>query len=308
MQFSVYLPLLSSGLFGIVAPVIARRLPPAIATWLLSAGGLVAAAGSAASLALLGLTLIGQSPLLADTGHWSDAALQRTDPVSAPVAVAATVALLVLTGRITVTGGQRLRAVRAASRLAAALPACGGELAVIDDPGQHAYAIPGKPGRIVVSSGLLRSLDASERRAVLAHERAHLIHRHHLHQTVAHLAAAANPLLARLTPAVALATERWADEDAAATVRRDTVATALTRAVTGAARLPAAPAVVLSAGAGDIAARVRALREPAPRLTIWRVAVLLMLLAATAVAVSEAAHDTRRVFELAEYAYSIGRR
>jgi Zn-dependent protease with chaperone function len=305
MHLSVYLPLLFSGLFGLAAPVLARRLPPAVGSWLLSVGGLLAAAGSAASLALLGFTLLGQAPLLAARGHWSDATLRHADPVAAPIAAAATAALLMLAVRFVVAGVRRLSALRDAYRLAAALPASGGELAVIDHPSQHAYAVPGRPGRIVVSTGLLRSLDSGQRRAVLAHERAHLNHRHHLHQTVAHLAAAANPLLRRLPAAVALSTERWADEDAAATCRRDTVADALAHAAVG-ARLLAASAVVLAAAVTDVADRVVALRAPAPRLTLWRVALLLGLLAATAAAVLEAAHDTERLFEIAQYAYRTG--
>jgi NAD(P)-dependent dehydrogenase (short-subunit alcohol dehydrogenase family) len=39
---------------------------------------------------------------------------------------------------------------------------------------------------------------------MFAHERAHLSHHHHVHQTVTYPAAAANPLLRRLPAAVAL--------------------------------------------------------------------------------------------------------
>jgi beta-lactamase regulating signal transducer with metallopeptidase domain len=208
--------------------------------------------------------------------------------------------------RFAVAGARRLTALRDAFRLASSLPAAGGELAVIDHPGRQAFAVPGRPGRIVVSSGLLRGLDAGERRAVLAHERAHLAHRHHLHHTIAHLAAAANPLLYRLPAAVALSTERWADEAAAARCRRDTVADALLHAALGGTRLLAAPAVVLAAASTEVAARVHALRGPAPRLTLWRVALLLALLVATGAAVLEAAHDTERIFELAQAAYRTG--
>jgi hypothetical protein len=84
--------------------------------------------------------------------------------------------------------------------------------------------------------------------------------------------------------------------------RRETVADALTRAATG-ARSRATPAVVLAAAVTEVSVRVTALRAPAPRLTLWRVALLLGLLAATAPAVLEAAHDTERLFELAQYAY-----
>jgi Zn-dependent protease with chaperone function len=308
MHLSVYLPLLFSALFGLAAPVLAPRLPPTVGTWLLSGGGLFAAAGSTASLALLGFTLVGQSPLLAARGHWSDAALRHSDPVFEPIAIVALAVLAVLAVRFAAAGVRRLTALRDAYRLAASLPASGGELAVIDDPGQHAYAVPGRPGRIVVATGLLRALDAGERRAVLAHERSHLAHRHHLHHTVAHLAAAANPLLRRLPAAVALSTERWADEAAAVTCHRDTVADALTRAAVGGTRVLAAPAVVLAAAATQVAARVQALRAPAPRLTMWRVGLLVALLVATAAALLEAAHDTERLVELAQYAYRTGHR
>jgi Zn-dependent protease with chaperone function len=307
MHLSVYLPLLFSALFGLTAPALSRRLPPALATWLLSAGGLIAAAGSAASLALLGFTLVGQNPLLATRGHWSDTTLRHADPVATPIAGAALFVLLLLGIRVVIAGLRRLGALRDAYRLAAALPANGSELAVIEHPDQHAYAIPGRPGRIVVSTGLLRSLDASERRAVLAHERAHLAHRHHLHHTSVHLAAAANPLLRRVRAAVALSTERWADEDAAATCRRATVAAALTYAAAGPTLRPA-PTVVLAATTTDVATRIRAMRVPAPRITLWRLALLLGLLLATALAVIEAAHDTERLFELAQYTYRTGRR
>ena len=130
----------------------------------------------------------------------------------------------------------------------------------------------GRPGRIVVSTGLLRRPDASERRALLAHERAHLAGGHHVHNTAAHLAAAASPLLGRLAAAVALACERRADETAAA-CRRSTIAEAL-----------------------------------APRLRWWRVALLIRLLAATAATLAEAMHDTERLFELAQVTYGGGQR
>jgi Zn-dependent protease with chaperone function len=305
MPVSMYLPFVFSGLFGIAAPLPARRLPPAVGTWLLSVGGLLSAAGCALVMAFVGFTLIGQSPLLATRGHWSDTTLHQADPVPAPVALIALLALTVLAVRFTRAGVRRLTALREAYRLAAALPAAGGELAIIEHPSPQAYAVPGRPGRIVVSTGLLRGLDAGQRRAVLAHERAHLTHRHHWHHTLAHLAAAANPLLHRLPAAVALATERWADEDATATCRRETVAEALTRTAIAGTRLPA-PVAVLAIAATDLLARVQALRAPAPRLTLWRVGLLIALLAATATAVLAAEHDTERLFELAQAAYRAG--
>ncbi|MDX6211908.1 MAG: hypothetical protein QOF82_995 [Frankiales bacterium] len=306
MHLSVYLPVVFSALFGLAAPVLSRRLPPAAATWLLSAGGLLAAAATAVALALLGFTLVAEAPVFAAPGHWADSTLQARNPVAAPVAAVALAVLGLLAVRSGRTLLRRFAAVRAAHRLAAALRGDDAELVVLDSPDTTAYAVPGRPGRIVVSRGLLRRLDAGERRALLAHERAHLTRHHHLHQSAALLAAAANPLLWRLPAQVAATCERWADEDAAATARRDVVAAALTRAGTG-GRLPAGPAVVL-AGVVDVADRIVALAAPAPRLSVWRTALLVGLVGAATTAVAIAAHDTERLFELARAAYRTGLR
>jgi hypothetical protein len=86
---------------------------------------LFAAAGSPASLVLLGFTLVGQSPLLAAKGRWSGSALRHADPVATPVAALALLMLAVLAVRFAVAGARRLTALRDAFRLAASLPAAG---------------------------------------------------------------------------------------------------------------------------------------------------------------------------------------
>lgn len=306
MTVSVYLPLLLTAIFGLFASRLAQRQPPGVATWLLSAGGLLAAAGSSASLALLAFPLIAQAPALAARGRWSDAVLRHHDPIATPVGVLATIAVVLLAVQFLRAATRRAVAVRDAYRLARSLPDSASELTVLDIAEPHAFAVPGRPGRIVVTTGLLRSFDASQRRALLAHERAHLNHRHHVHQTVAHLAAAVNPLLYRLPAALELSCERWADEDAASVCRRDTVADALTRAATNTGRV--GPAVVLAAAVTDVAARIGSLRSPAPRLTLWRLALLIGLLTTTTAAVAVAMHDTERLFELAQSAYRTGQR
>jgi Zn-dependent protease with chaperone function len=90
-----------------------------------------------------------------------------------------------------------------------------GTVVVVRGAAAEAYALPGWPGRIVVSGRLLKALDEPARAALLAHERAHLAGRHHLFTTVAHLAAAANPVLLPVARAVDYTVERWADEHAA---------------------------------------------------------------------------------------------
>jgi hypothetical protein len=165
-------------------------------------------------------------------------------------------------------------------RPAADLPATGSELSVLRSTQRQAFAVPGRPS--------------------------HLDHHHHLHHTAVDLAAAVNPLLHRLRDAVETATERWADEDAAALCRRDTVADALTQAATG-TRLRV-PAAVLAAARNDVVFRVQALRAPAPTLTLWRVGLPAALLLATAVAIAIAMRDTERLFELAQNTYRPGGR
>ncbi len=105
-----------------------------------------------------------------------------------------------------------------------------------------------------------------------------------------------------------LATERWADEDAARTVRRDTVARALTRSASRQPRTGPGAGVVLAVAAEQIAARVQALHSPPPRPAAWRIAALVTVLAVCAVSTLAAAQETERVFEVAKNAYLLAHR
>ena len=109
----------------------------------------------------------------------------------------------------------RARALAESYRRAAGLHPEDG-IVVVPGPAIEAYALPGMPGRIVVSGRLLDCLDDRRRAALIAHEQAHLASRHHLFAAVARLAAAANPLLIPVARAVDYTVERWADEHAAA--------------------------------------------------------------------------------------------
>jgi Zn-dependent protease with chaperone function len=300
---SVCLPFVASAVFGVAAPRVARALPPGLATWLMSAGAFLSAAATSVALGLLALPLVGQLPVLSAAGGWSGPVL-RQHAVAPPVSGAAVVLVVVLAAAGVRALAVRGAALRSAFRLARTLPSTG-ELAVLDDGSRAAFALPTWPGRIVVTSGMLRELDAAQRRALLAHERSHLRHRHHLHQAATALAAAVNPLLWRLPAAVRLSCERWADEDAAAACHRETAAAALVRAAVGGA--PSLPGV-LAAAASDVAVRVAALRSPALPARRWRVAALVAVVAAAIAAVLDAAHDTEQVIDLAQAAYrSAGR-
>jgi hypothetical protein len=97
-----------------------------------------------------------------------------------------------------------------------------------------------------------------------------------VHLAAAGLAVACNPLLAPLSRSLSYALERWADEDAAATSGRRTVAHAVGAvALAGAA----SEAPVLRVGGGVVPRRVVALVAPRTRTSAWGGAVLGLLVA-----------------------------
>jgi beta-lactamase regulating signal transducer with metallopeptidase domain len=117
---------------------------------------------------------------------------------------------------------------------------------------------------------MLDLLDPAERRALLAHERAHLSRQHHLFVAAVEVASAANPLLRPLIPVVRYTIERWADEISAGRVGdRSVVARAIGKAALATRHAPPAPRMALAATAGPVPRRVTALltAPPAHRLT-----------------------------------------
>ncbi|MFD9741271.1 M56 family metallopeptidase [Umezawaea sp. NPDC059074] len=279
MEIAVYLPLLLPLLTVPAARWLAPRCHPRAATWGLLATAVVSAAGSTASLALL-----------------TAAGLTRVTPVTA-VAALGLVAVLVAVVR---TGSRHLRVLRDAYAEAELHP--DSDLVVTRDESPIAYALPGAPGRVVVSTGMLAALNATERQVLLAHERAHLADRHHLFLAAVTLAAAANPLVRPLRTAVAYTVERWADETAADRVgdRRST-ARAVGKAALATRRTVAGHPAALHATAGPVPRRVSALLDapPAGRGSRFRAVLLATaaLLALVVVSSLDAADDLHDLFE-----------
>lgn len=128
---------------------------------------------------------------------------------------------------------------------------------------------------------------------------------------LADIAAAGNPLLRRVPAAVRLGVERWADEDAAAAVGDRRIAgralarvallrAALTR-VAFTAPLQGVGAPGLGIGALQVAVRVRALLEPAPRPHMSRlVALVTMSLIVLLVGAASLAHVQQAIEAAAE--------
>jgi Zn-dependent protease with chaperone function len=308
MIVAMVVPPALSVLLGASAPWLGRRLPPATAVRLLTVAMLGTALASGFVLAVAGTLVIGQIPAVAAEGHWSARVLASGLPVPGVVgglaALAAAGLLLAALRRAALSGRDLVRAARTCRRLG---PDVEG-LVVIEDEEPDAYALPGLGGRVVVSTAMLRALPSDERRVLLAHESAHLAHRHHLWVQAAFVAAAANPLLRPAARAVRGAVERWADEVAAAEVGdRALVARALARA--GLARTsgrPVARPLALAGADRGVADRARALLAgPPPRRRALAGAVTALVLTGAAAALVTSV-DTETRFEAAESVYATG--
>jgi len=211
-------PLLVGALLFCAVRPCARRLPPALAVRLLTVLALSVALCSGLVLSVLAVLVGAQLGPMPQIGNWSAEAIRRESDL--PV-LAGLAALLIVAGFLTsaaIQAGRSLRDLTRARRLAQTLHPVGDTLVLIEDEVPTAYAVAGAGGRVVVSTSMLRALSAPERRVLIAHERAHLRHGHHIYLHLARLAAAANPLLRPTADAVAASVERWADEEAAAEV------------------------------------------------------------------------------------------
>lgn len=268
------------------APVFAYRvvdrLPPLAALWTLTLTSVVLATSCLASLGALLLPSALRVPVLARLGELVRPLYVAPTAVLGPAALLglgafAFGALVFCAGTVACSVLRQWRLLRTARSYAAARVPAAGDLSVVDDDRADAYALPGRPGRIVVTSGMLRVLDPAEREALFAHERAHLAGRHHYFLGAAELAAQCHPALRRVRGAIALAAERTADEAAAlATGDRRLTARAIGRAALASREAPPGrPAVAAAAATGPVPRRVAALlhrptghRRPAPAIAL----------------------------------------
>ncbi len=85
----------------------------------------------------------------------------------------------------------------------------------VDGPDPYAVAIPGRGGRIVISTAMFDLLDTEERAVVVAHEQAHARFRHDRYLLVARTVGALLPGTGHLCNRLHFIIERWADESAA---------------------------------------------------------------------------------------------
>jgi len=214
------LPAVAAVALGLATGIVQRRLNPRTATVLLTISASVAAVAAFGAFILLAFGFLTQ---YAPWARWCAPITgdHRVPEWAGLPAVAALVAALASFWRSHRTWARSTRR--------GAPPDSGIE--ILATPKPIAYAVPGRPGHVVVSAGMLRRLAADERRVLLAHERSHLEGSHHRYLRVVHLASSAVPVLLPMRLQIRYATERWADEDAATEVGdRRLVARAIARA------------------------------------------------------------------------------
>ncbi|BCL24505.1 M56 family metallopeptidase [Streptomyces tuirus] len=280
MGVFVFLPLILPLTAWPVARLAEQHLHPRTATRLLTVLAVVLALCSTVCLALVMVVGTAQLPGNPLPDGWSDPEVRAAvpyDEVVGKAAIPALCAVLVACAR-TVRRHGRVR--RQAHLALAGLR--GTEVAVLPDAVPYAYALPpagrrggglsargAGRGRVVVTTALLDRLRPAERRALFAHERAHLAARHDRFLLAVQLAARANPFLRPLRTAVAYTAERWADEEAARTIgSRRTVARAIGTAALVSRGTPL-PTLAGLAAPGPVPRRVAALLGPAPAVPDW---------------------------------------
>ena len=236
---------------GVGVGLVHFRLRPAYAVWVLSAVLVTAVAAVVSALLLLLVGGFGSFEPFSELLGWCGRAIASHGEF--PRLVGAGAAAFLAWGAV-----RTLRVARrwyGATRYAVA----SAPVEVLPTAQPIAHATPGRRGGVIVSAGMLDRLARPERQALFAHELSHRRHRHDRHIAIADLSSAAVPLLRPLADQLRFATERWADEDAAAAVGdRVVVARALTQAALAGS---AAPPGSLSIAETDLSARLTALLD-----------------------------------------------
>ena len=251
MLTNLFAPVLTAALLAVAVTAIHRRLPPAFATRVATSALMLVCVAALPSLWIIGLGLLAHAPIIGGGFRWCSMAFGLHDRVPRFVSIPALVFATIGTWRA-------ISAWRTHRKLLVHTP---GPVEHVHDLNPYAVAIPGRGGRIVLSSGLVDLLDDGEIDIVLAHERTHTRYRHDRMLLVARMADSACPLLRPLSQRLRFSLERWADEAAA---RRcgDRRRVAHTLAKVALATEPT-PALLGFTGLG-VTARAEALLSPPP--------------------------------------------
>lgn len=245
---SLAFPLLATLVVAAVATSTHRRLPPRLATRFVTTALVLVVLAALPTAAVIAAAFLAHAPVVGSGFEWCAEAIGFHGSV--PTWIGVPIVVLLTAG---VVRTFRLLRQHRALKLDES-----GPIHVAHSRTPYAVTLPGRAGRIVISTALIDLLDHDEQRIVVAHERAHAHHRHDRYLLTAELAAAVLPPLRSLAKRVNYSIERWADEVVAASCGdRRLVASTL-----GKVAMQANPPTVAGLAGLGVASRMRALLAP----------------------------------------------
>ena len=271
----LFIPLALAAIAAVFLAVVGHRLRPRDGVFLTTASLVALCFASLVSVWALSLGFLANEPITGRFLAWSDSSFGIRHRMPLWVGLCA----------LALTAWSTARAVCVVRSWRRQRGSTSSDTHIIDSTELVAFAQTGRHGGVVISTGMLAVLEPAERRALLAHEHAHLRLRHDRYLLVGQLSAGVPPL----TPLVARMRhfmERWADEEAARMVGdRTVVARAIARAALAS---HGQPVIALGAIGADVPARVEALlrppivgRQAALSATFATTAVIVVVVAAT---------------------------
>ena len=203
---TLLLPLLVALTLAGAVTTIHRRLPPILAARAVTVTLGVVAAAAVPTMWILSLGYLAHIPWLGRGFAWcaKTFGVHERIPMWVGIPALGCVAVGVIRATNVIRTYRRLRDDRP------------GSVDIAQHRTAFAFTLPGRAGRVVMSSGLVELLDDKEQAVVLAHEHAHGRHRHDRYLLIAQCAASTVPLLSPLTSRLQFSLERWADESAVA--------------------------------------------------------------------------------------------
>jgi Zn-dependent protease with chaperone function len=276
MSWQLAIPVLVVGCAVVAARFVPHVVGPVLALWVLTLSMVLATFASMVLLLQVGAAGLSEIPFVSDGFGWCRAVYGGQHGATPLVGVVAIGVLLAMVWRMR----SYAREVRLNRKDFNDVDG----ITIVDVGRPVAFAVPGNPGGVVISRSMLDALDTVERRAVLAHENAHLRHHHHAFAHAAIGCAAAIPILTPFARKAIFLTERWADEVAAERVgSRGAVAAVIAKV----ALLPNShvPRFAQALAGGDVLARYEALerpkRVPKRRTIVAALSMVLIALSAT---------------------------
>ena len=165
---ALILPLLAAAALALVATVAHHRLPPRLAARCITMSLVLVMVGALPTLLVIAASFLTHVPFLGDGLQWC----------AHTFGVHATVPAWVGVPAVVLVGVGAIRMVRVLRQHRSLRCDCAGPVHVADDQRPFAVTLPGRGGKIVVSSGLIDLLEPAETEVVMAHEHAHARLRH----------------------------------------------------------------------------------------------------------------------------------